>query len=55
MSEIDELQRMIEALRRQRERCEPKSNTNQRYLHYSNAISNLKWLIGDLQAEDGAG
>ena len=43
---------MITALRRQREACEPKANSNPRYLRYSNAISALKWLIDDLHAEE---
>ncbi len=42
---------MIDALRRQREQCEPKSNQNPRYLRYSNAVSSLKWIIEDLRAE----
>jgi len=32
---------MIDELRRIRERCEPKSNQNPRYLRYSNAVSAL--------------
>ena len=52
MTKIDELQTMIEALRRQRNDCEPKSNANPRYLRYSNAVSALKWLIDDLQIEE---
>lgn len=51
MSKIDELHQMIDALRLQREDCEPKSNANPRYLHYSNAVSALLWLIDDLRAE----
>jgi hypothetical protein len=39
------------ARHQRRARCEPKNNGNPRYLHYSNAVSNLLWLIGDLQAE----
>ena len=52
MNKIDELQRMIDALRRQREDCEPKSNENPRYLRYSNAVSALKWIIEDHRDED---
>lgn len=52
MDKFRELERMIDALRRQREHCEPKSNTNPRYLRYSNAVSALKWLIEDLRAEE---
>jgi hypothetical protein len=28
-----------------RDKREPKSNTNPTYLHFSGAISNVKWLI----------
>ncbi len=45
---------MIDALRRQRNDCEPKSNENPRYLRYSNAVSALLWLIDDLRAEESA-
>ena len=51
MDEIEELERMIDALRRQRQHCEPKSNENQRYLRYSNAVSALLWIVDDLKAE----
>jgi len=51
VKKVEELERMIDSLRRQRDSCEPKSNTNPRYLRYSNAISNLKWLIDDLREE----
>jgi hypothetical protein len=34
-----------------RERCAPKSNHNPRYLRYSNAVSALLWIIGDLDKE----
>lgn len=52
MDETAAMQRMIDDLRTMRNSCEPKSNENPRYLHYSTAISNLKWLIGDIQRED---
>lgn len=55
MSDVETLQRMIEELRRMRESCEPKANTNPRYLRFSNAVSNLKWLIEDLSAESPEG
>ncbi len=42
MDKVRELERMIDDLRRQREICEPKSNQNPRYLHYSNAVSALR-------------
>jgi len=41
VTERQRLQQMIDELRRIRERCEPKSNQNPRYLHYSNAVSAL--------------
>lgn len=43
---------MIEVLRHQREGCEPKSNQNRRYLHYSNAVSALRCVIDDIGRED---
>jgi hypothetical protein len=52
MTDVEQLQRMIENLRRLRNSCEPKSNQNPRYLRYSNAVSNLLWIISDLQAEE---
>ncbi|MER6590893.1 hypothetical protein ABT214_03300 [Micromonospora purpureochromogenes] len=51
MTHEDQLQRMIEELRRMREQCEPKSNQNPRYLRYSNAVSALRWIIDDLAKE----
>nr|NLI50488.1 hypothetical protein [Propionibacterium sp.] len=54
MTKIQELERVIETLRRQREDCEPKANTNPRYLRYSNAVSALKWILDDLRAEERA-
>lgn len=51
MTDEDRLQQMIEELRRMRERCEPKSNQNPRYLRYSNAVSALRWIIDDLVKE----
>jgi hypothetical protein len=51
MAEIEQLLRMIDDLRRLRNGCEPKSNQNPRYLRYSNAVSNLLWIVSDLQAE----
>ena len=52
MDEIATMQRMIDDLRRMRESCDPKSNQNPRYLRYSNAVSNLLWLMDDLRAEE---
>jgi hypothetical protein len=52
MTDVEQLQRMIENLRRLRNSCEPKSNQNPRYLRYSNAVSNLLWIISELQAEE---
>ncbi|MFC8297542.1 hypothetical protein [Micromonospora orduensis] len=54
MTDEDRLQQMIEELRRMRERCEPKSNQNPRYLRYSNAVSAVRWIIDDLSKERGA-
>ena len=51
IDEVTAMQRMIDDLRTMRLQCEPKSNSNPRYLRYSNAISALKWLIEDVQAE----
>ena len=45
---------MVEALRRQRESCEPKSNQNPRYLRYSNAVSALLWIIDDMSRDDSS-
>lgn len=52
MTDVERLEHMIEDLRRLRNRCEPKSNQNPRYLRYSNAVSALLWIIGDLHAEE---
>ncbi len=54
MTDIEQFQRMIGDLRRLRNSCEPKSNQNPRYLRYSNAVSNLLWIVSDLQAEEAA-
>lgn len=51
MDKMRELEQMIDALRRQREGCEPKSNQNPRYLRYSNAVSALRWIVDDLHRE----
>jgi hypothetical protein len=45
---------MIDDLRRLRNKCEPKSNQNPRYLRYSNAVSALLWIIEDLHREEGS-
>jgi hypothetical protein len=55
MTDIERLQRMIDDLRRLRNSCEPKSNQNPRYLRYSNAVSNLLWIISNLQSEEAQG
>jgi hypothetical protein len=52
MNTVRELEQMVEALRRQREGCEPKTNQNPRYLRYSNAVSALKRIIDDIRRED---
>ena len=51
MDKVHELEQMIDALRRQREDCEPKSNQNPRYLRYSNAVSAMRWIIDDIRRE----
>lgn len=49
---IDELRAMQERLRSIRNRhCEPKANTNPRYLALSNVVSNLGKAIEDMEAE----
>lgn len=53
VTEEQKLQQMIDELRRLRERCEPKSNQNPRYLRYSNAVSALRRIIDDLAKERG--
>lgn len=46
------LERMIEDLRALRTRtCEPRTNTNPRYLRLSNAVSALSWVAQDLHEE----
>ncbi len=52
MTRVEELERMVETLRRQRNDCEPKSNQNQRYLRYSNAVSALLWVIDNLRRDE---
>jgi hypothetical protein len=52
MSDAERLQQMIEEIRRIRNKCEPKSNENPRYLRLSNAVSALLWVIDDLNRED---
>ncbi|GAA0962587.1 hypothetical protein [Virgisporangium aurantiacum] len=51
MTDEQRLAQMIDEIRRMRERCEPKSNQNPRYLRYSNAVSALRWIIDDLAKE----
>jgi hypothetical protein len=52
VTKIEELEHMVDGLRRQRNDCEPKSNQNPRYLRYSNAVSALLWIIDDLRAQE---
>jgi hypothetical protein len=54
MTDVERLQQMIDDLRRLRNKCEPKSNQNPRYLRYSNAVSALLWIIDDLRREEGS-
>ena len=49
---IDELRAMQERVRSIRTRhCEPKANTNPRYLALSNVVSNLGKAIEDMEAD----
>lgn len=49
---VQELKAMQERVRAIRTRCcEPKTNTNPRYLALSNVVSNLSRAIEDLEAE----
>jgi hypothetical protein len=51
--DVTRLEQMIDDIRAIRERtCEPKRNTNPRYLALSSAISQLNRAIEDLRAED---
>jgi hypothetical protein len=52
MTDIETLERMVDELRRIRNKCEPKANTNPRYLRLSNAVSNINRVIDDLRAEE---
>jgi hypothetical protein len=52
MTDVERLRQMIEQIRVIRNRCEPKSNQNPRYLRLSNAVSAPLWIIEDLQRED---
>ncbi|GAB3862618.1 hypothetical protein GCM10028801_28450 [Nocardioides maradonensis] len=47
--ELRAMQERVRTLRAQC--CEPKSNTNPRYLALSNVVSNLKKAIEDVEAE----
>lgn len=51
---VDRLRRMIEEIRTLRNACEPKSNTNPRYLRYSNAVSALRWITDDIITDEAA-
>lgn len=55
MTEQKRLQQMTDELRHMRERCEPQSNQNPRYLRFSNAVSALLWIIDDLEQEQAGG
>lgn len=50
MADTQRLEQTIEELRRMRQECEPKSNSNPRYLRYSNAVSALLWIVNDEKA-----
>ena len=52
VSDIAELERIVDRVRSIRSRnCEPKANTNARYLALSNAVTNLNRAIVDLRAD----
>jgi hypothetical protein len=55
VTDEERLQQMIDELGRMRERCEPKSSQNPRYLRYSNAVSALRWIIDDIAKERALG
>jgi hypothetical protein len=51
-TDIAELDMMIEKVRQIRTRtCEPKSNSNPRYLALSNVVSNLQKAADDMRTE----
>jgi hypothetical protein len=51
-SDIAELELMIEKVRQIRTRnCEPKSNTNPRYLALSNVVGNLQKAADDMRLD----
>jgi hypothetical protein len=51
-ADLAELELMIDKVRRIRTRnCEPKSNTNPRYLALSNVVSNLQKAAADMRTE----
>ena len=50
--DIRELEEMIEKVQRIRDRsCEPKRNTNPRYLALSSAVTGLRKAADDMRAE----
>jgi hypothetical protein len=51
MTDTDRQREMIDELRRTRERRQPKSNQNLRYLRYSNAVSTRRWITNLLASE----
>jgi hypothetical protein len=51
ISEMKTMQERVRAIRTQF--CEPKSNTNPRYLALSNVVSNLSKAVEDMEAEYG--
>lgn len=52
MDDREKLLRMVDDLRRIREKCEPKNNSNPRYHRLSLAVSSIKWVLDDLAAEE---
>jgi hypothetical protein len=50
--DIVKLERFAEEVRRIRTRtCEPKTNTNPRYLALSNVVTNIRKAVADMRSE----
>jgi len=52
MTDTGKLRQMIEELQRMRESCEPKRPDNPRYNAYSRAVSSIRFVISDIEAEE---
>jgi hypothetical protein len=51
VTDLEELQAMVEQLRSLRDQCRPMNTANPRYHHYSMAVSALLWVVSNLQSE----